>query len=259
MKTRIALIIALAVFLPVQVLAMGFEAAVGLGRQSPDGTLGYNTVLSSDEIDLNDEADIDEEQRVHGRLILDMPLLIPNIYLMGTPMEFTGTGRKPVSFTFGDARFEADATFKSKVRLDQYDLALFYGIPLLETATLDTFSVDLGLNVKYVDFRAEITGQERTTGASVRESESERFAIPMVFVAAHVRPVDWLSLEAEGRGVAYRKNSLLDVIGRVKIKPSLSPVFVAGGWRHEYLKIDQYDIKADIRVGGPFVEAGVQF
>jgi len=52
---------------------------------------------------------------------------------------------------------------------------------------------------------------------------------------------------------------LLDIIGRVKVKPSLSPVFITAGWRHEYLRLDEYDIKADVNVGGPFVEAGVQF
>ena len=257
MKKSSFIILAFASLIPLQVWALGFEAAVGLGRQEPEGTFGYNTVVSSDKIDLKDDADLDTEQRVYGRLKLDMPLLIPNIYLMATPMDFSGIGQKPLSFKFGDETFDANSTFEFDVRLDQYDVALYYGIPLMETATLKTFNVDVGLNLKYIDYRGAVTGT--VSGQMMKESDSQQIPIPTLFLGAQLRPMDWLSLEAEGRGIAYGDNSLMDLIGRVKIKPSLSPVFVAGGWRYESLRLDEFDIKADIDISGPFVEAGVQF
>ena len=65
-----------------------------------------------------------------------MPLLIPNIYLMATPMEFEATGSKSVNFTFGDRTFTGNTNFTSSLQLDHYDIAFYYGLPFVKTATL---------------------------------------------------------------------------------------------------------------------------
>jgi hypothetical protein len=76
---------------------------------------------------------------------------------MATPIEFEGTGRKDLNFKFGDVNLDGSADFFSKTTLDQFDIALDYGIPLLETATLDKLNIDLGVNVRIIDFETEVT------------------------------------------------------------------------------------------------------
>ena len=83
-----------------------------------------------------------------ARAKVELPLILPNIYLMYTPMSFDGTGSKNVTFTYGNQTFNANAPIQSKLTLDHIDLALFYPVPLLKTATLGKLNAELGLNVR---------------------------------------------------------------------------------------------------------------
>ncbi|MDP2166829.1 MAG: hypothetical protein Q8J64_00680, partial [Thermodesulfovibrionales bacterium] len=60
------------------------------------------------------------------------------------------------------------------------------------------------------------------------------------------------------RGISYSGNQLISLIGRLKVKP-IGPLFIAGGYRHDNLKVDEEDIKADLKFKGPFAEAGFEF
>ena len=60
------------------------------------------------------------------------------------------------------------------------------------------------------------------------------------------------------RGIAYSNSHYYDYIGRLRVNP-IPLVFIAAGYRAETIKIDQSDVKADIKFGGPFVEAGLHF
>lgn len=233
--------------------AFGMEFAIGGWRQEPSGTLGYKVVGSDDILDVERDLNYDDETRVTARLSIDMPLLLPNIYLMATPMEFSATGRKAGGFKFGDITFDP-GPFRSETVLDSLDVALYYGIPLLETATLETFNIDLGVNVRIYDYELKI----RQDASGLRESESGVLPIPMVFVAVQFRPFDRLAFEVEGRGISYSGNDLYSLIGRVKVAVA-GPLFVAGGYRYEKLELDEEDVLADIEFGGPFLEAGFSF
>mgnify|MGYP000588517915 CR=1 FL=1 len=80
----------------------------------------------------------------------------------------------------------------------------------------------------------------------------------MVFVAVQLRPLDWLSLEAEGRGISYSGNDAYSLIGRIKFR-IVGPLFAAGGYRYEKVELDEEDVLADIEISGPFLEAGFSF
>lgn len=228
--------------------AIGLEAAVGVWSQDPKGDLGYKgTPLS-----LENELKYDTETQFSGRIKIDMPLIIPNIYLMATPMKFDGAGSKTMQFTFGDQTFTGNIPFTSEVKLDHYDVALFYGIPFLKTATLGKLNAEVGLNVRVIDFEAEIVQ------SGIRESKTATLPIPMVYLGLQFKPLSSLSIEGEARGVSYSDNHYYDLIGRVKYK-FLGPAFAAGGYRYEDLKIDEEDIRADITFSGPFAEIGVEF
>lgn len=73
-----------------------------------------------------------------------------------------------------------------------------------------------------------------------------------------INPIDKLSIEAEIRGITYSSDHYYDLIGRVKYK-TVGPAFIGAGYRVEDLKIDEKDVNANIRFGGPFVEIGIEF
>jgi outer membrane protein len=230
--------------------AMGVEAAVGVWRQDPSGDIGYK----GDSLSIENDLKYDAQSRVFGRVKIDMPLLIPNVYLMATPVKFEGDGSKNVPFTFGDKTFAANAPFSSSLKMDHYDVALYYGIPFLKTATLGKFNVEAGLNARIFDLKAEIN--QPTTGTS--ESKNLTLPVPMFYLGAQLKPVKYLSLEAEARGIAYSSNHYYDLIGRLKVQP-FGPLFIAGGYRYEEVKVDQSDVKANIILKGPFLELGLVF
>jgi outer membrane protein len=168
-------------------------------------------------------------------------------------MEFKEIGRKEGGFKFGDIVFDP-GPFETETVLDHFDVGLYYGIPLLETATLDKLNIDVGLNVRIYDY--DLNVRQASTGLS--ESETGTFPVPMVFVAVQLRPFERFSFEAEGRGISYSGNDVYSLIGRIRFN-IVGPLFAAGGYRYEKVKIDEEDVLADIEISGPFLEAGFSF
>ena len=242
----------LTVFLaPETTFAIGLEVAVGGWRQDPSGEIGYK----GEKLSVEDELKYDSEDKLFGRAKIDMPLWLPNIYLMVTPMKFQDDeGNKTINFTFGDRTFTANVPFKSSVRADHYDICLFYGLPFLKKATLGKLNAEFGINGRIIDFEAEI--DQPTTG--INESKSLTIPVPMAYAGVQFRPIKFIGFEVEGRGIAYSSNHYYDLIGRVKIMP-FKPIFVSGGYRYEEIKIDESDVEATLKFQGPFVEVGLEF
>jgi outer membrane protein len=241
-------------FIPTTALAWGVEIAGGSWYQSPSGNLSFDKTTHADDLDLEDDLNYDDKWQPSGRLKIDMPSLIPNIYIMATPMKWDESGNKDVSFKFGGETFQADVDFDSKLKMNHLDVALFYGLPFIKTATAGVLNIDLGLNFRLLDVKAEIKQKD----LGLKESESYFLPLPMVYGAMQIVPVDWLGLEFEGRGVAYSSNYYVSLIGRLKVKP-FGPFFVAGGYRYDTVKIDYQDIDIDTEFEGPFAEAGFDF
>lgn len=234
--------------------AIGVELAVGGWNQDPQGDLSYEQITSDDILDLEKDLNYDRETRIMGRLKIDMPLLIPNIYLMATPMEFEGTGKKSVDFNFGDVTFQGDVEFDSKLTLHHLDITLYYGLPFIKKATLDKFNIDVGLNVRVLYLKAQLVQQ--ATG--LKESESLTFPIPMAYISAQLKPIDRVAVEAEARGITYGCDQIYSLIGRLKIK-LFGPLFGAVGYRYDRINVDKDDIDVDIDFSGPFGEVGFLF
>lgn len=233
--------------------AMGLEAALGGWRQNPSGSLGYEAIDDGDILDMERDLKYSEEDRITGRVVIDMPLILPNIYLMAAQMEFSATGRIGEAFNFGDYTFDA-GEFDSELNLNHLDVAFFYGIPFLETLTLDRFSIDVGINVRIYDYEVKV--HQELTGLD--ESDDGTLPIPMVFLWVQFNPIEELSFQVEGRGISYSDNDLYSIIGRVKVN-IFGPVFAAGGYRYDKLDIDEDDVELDVEFSGPFLEAGFSF
>jgi outer membrane protein len=122
----------------------------------------------------------------------------------------------------------------------------------VKTATLGKLNVDAGLNFRFIDVKAEVKQ------GSTHESKSFWLPLPMVYVGAQLKPIKDFAIEAEIRGIALGGNHFYDLIGRLKYNV-VGPAFIAAGYRHEDVKIDSKDVKANLKFSGPFVEAGVEF
>lgn len=199
-KTSI-LVILVAGCLAATAHAVEVEVAGGGWQQDLSGTLSYQALSSNDLIDLEENLNFDEETAVFGRIKIETPAFVPNIYLVGAPGEMEGAGSKTVAVKFGDTTFNANTALKAKIRAVQYDIGIYYGLPFVENGTGGMLSLDLGLNVRIADFEAEITG---TSGATtVTETESILLPVPMLYMALKFAPIDLLLSYPADRPVRY--------------------------------------------------------
>jgi outer membrane protein len=242
-----------------QAMALDVEVAVGVWQQNLSGTLGFDELIDpEDVINLDNDVDFNPENRLFGRARFDLPLFFPNIYVAAAPMNFEGNGTKNSSFDFGDiSDIPAGTSLDTEITLNQYDVALFWGIPALKTATAGVFNIDLGLNVRILDLEAKLHASDGDQ-FDQQEEASATAPVPMLFLAVHVKPTDAFGFEAEGRGVSIGDNKLFSFIGRVRYNFT-GPVFLTGGYRYDKFEIDEDDVKADIEFSGPFVEMGIHF
>lgn len=232
----------------------GLEAGVGYWQQTPSGTLAYKGISAADTLDLKNDLNYSSKGQAFVRVKAELPLILPNIYFMATPMSFDGTGTKNVSFSYGGQTFNANVPIQSKVKLDHYDVALFYPVPFLKLATLGKLNAELGLNIRNINFEGSVSQETLNYSAS----KSLSIYLPMVYAGIQVKPISLFSIEAEFRGIALGQNHYYDYLGRVKIHP-LPLVFIAGGYRSEDIKIDQSDVNTAITFSGPFGELGLSF
>lgn len=236
--------------------AVGLEIAIGGWQQSIGGTLGYHPLDDPDIIDLDSDLNFDDENNLFGRAKIDLPVFFPNIYLVGAPAEFEGTGSKSVAFEFGDVTFNADAQLSSKITVNQYDVGFYYGLPFAKTGSAGMLNVDVGLNVRILDLDANIVGM--SGAVRVQESENITVPVPMLYLGLQIMPTDNFMIEAEGRGIAVGDNRLYGLVGRLRYQFA-GPVFVAGGYRYDKIDVDEEGVVADIDFAGPFVELGFAF
>jgi outer membrane protein len=245
-----AILAALLFIIPETVFAAKFELAAGIWSQDPSGDFSYK----GDSLNVKDDLGFGKETKFLGRAKIEILLALPNLYFMVTPMKFNGSESKNEQFIFNNETFQANVPFTSSLQFDQYDIALYYGLPFLKTATAGVFNIDLGIGAKIIDSKAFI--DQPDTGVS--ESKSLTIGVPTVYVGAQANPFKLIGFEAEGRAGIYNSNHYYDLIGRLKIRP-VGPLFIAGGYRYEEVKLDASDVKGKVTFKGPFVEAGLEF
>ncbi|MGD8834139.1 MAG: TIGR04219 family outer membrane beta-barrel protein [Desulfobacteraceae bacterium] len=239
-----------------RVEAVGLELTVGGWQQSINGELGYRPISDSDTIDLEEDLDFDDENRLFGRIKLDLPIFFPNIYLVGAPAEFDGTGSKSIALNYGDVTFNADAQLDSKITVNQYDIGFYYGLPFVKTGSAGMLNVDMGLNIRIFDLASRITGLSGTT--TVTERHSITLPVPMLYLGVQIMPTDHFTIEAEGRGIAIGDDKIFSLLGRLRYQWA-GPIFISCGYRYDKIDVDEDDVIADVDFSGPLVEVGLSF
>lgn len=230
--------------------ALGVEAAIGLWQPAVGGSVAYQSPLASDRFDLDHEAGLGREYAYGGRVKIDLPIL-PALLVQVAPLAFSGTGDKGRNFDFGGHTYAAALPLYSKLVLDHYDLGLVFGVPLLKTASLKTVNVDFGFVVRRQEIRAELAQPDSGQYARI----DKIYYLPMGYLAAQVRLLRKVSLEAEVLGLAYSGNHFYDLTGRVRFALP-GPFFLVSGWRYQKIDLSQDEIEAAVNFSGPFAEVG---
>ncbi len=228
------------------------EGAVGGWQAWPSGGMAYQ----GDDLDLKDDLDYDDETCFTARLKIGMPMAIPNIYLMATPLEFEKNTTRTEGFTFGGKAFENETNFSSRLTMDHYDIGIFYDLPLLKTFSLHRLNLEAGLNARIIDAQAVI--EQDAEGERIYAKKSETIPVPMIYLGAGIYPVERFGLEVELRGISYSDYELLSLIGRLKAK-AFGPMFISGGYRYDSYDIKEDDLEIDVDFSGPFLETGLNF
>jgi outer membrane protein len=225
------------------------EAGLGIWQSDPSGTV---TSTSDEEVDTETALNYDTESVNYVWLLFKHPLpVIPNIRLEYTDLSHSGDLSSTVTWKGQDY----NATASSDLGLEQADLTLYYN--LLDNTFWST--LDLGLNVKYVDASFSLKDAAKSFTAS------ETIFIPMAYVRTRIEvPATDLGLEGDIKYIAYSDSSFFDA--RVKadytfdITPVVQPA-IEVGYRVQKLEIDEdgFDVKTDIDFSGFYVGVMARF
>lgn len=238
------------------------EASVGVWSEDPKGYVQYPSDKGN-AIDIEKNLGLDRETKPSAKVKVELPI-IPKVYLQYTDMEFSGKGSVN-NVRFGDYRF--NATVSSNVKAKQYDVGLYYNIPLVGALSLGTIDPELGVVVKVIDFEATLSGQatEVRTGQTGQFTEkvSKTVPIPLGYAYLGVNFPVLFGVWGELKGIKYDNNYFYEYALGLRVRPldfGVGHIFVEGGYRYQRLRLkDVADITSDIKIGGFFANVGVSF
>jgi hypothetical protein len=239
-----------------------FEASIGVIQQKPRGYVSYLEESDNDRIDVKNDANLGDKTKPWAKFKLEHPIpVIPNIKLAYMPMKFDGSGNVARNINWGGQTYQANADFNLSVTLDRVDTTLYYNFPFIKTVTAGKLDVEFGLNVRTIMFEGKLSGTT-TGGQRVTESKSITLPIPMGHLAAEIRPINQVSLVGELNYIGYKNNAYYDYVAGLRLNsPVRTPLkpFVEVGYRYEKLKIDEQDVKIDLKIKGLYALVGVRF
>jgi len=235
--------------------ALGFDASGGFWHQSPSGDFSYKDGTN---LSLKDLLNFNSKTKPMVRAKLDLPLI--NFYAIYTPMKFEGSTTLTKTITFGGVTFNANTKINTSLKMNQIDLGIYWGIPLLKTVTkvatlgFGGLDVNFGLGVKAINFDAKITSSVKS------EEASFNVYIPMLYGGINL-DVWRFNFDGELRGIAYGGNHYYDFLGLVKFTVFSIPlgpeIYVDAGYRYQDLKLDTHDVKGSVKFDGIFGELGI--
>jgi len=214
---------------------MRIEGAVGAWNSSPTGTISY----PPNSFDVADSAGLTDATDMYVWVYLKHPIpIVPNVRLEYVDPTFDG---KVASIDWDG---ETYASVNNTLSMTQYDAVLYYNI-------LDnTFwmTVDLGLDVKFIDGNYKIDG---VVGSTTATAVDEDFSIvmPMAYARGRVQiPVTNIGVEAIVRGMSYSDNTVIDAEIKLDYTMDFIPVVQPGlelGYRYQQVKLDAGSIGLD--------------
>lgn len=222
---------------------------VGLGATVSywDAQLSGKAVNKGDAVDVDNDLNLSNDSNVNLTAYIEHPVpVLPNVRVNYTRIQQSGRGNVGVQ---GYENLVGNTQTQSDLDLKQLDLTLYYEL-------LDNWvNLDAGLTARRVD--GELLVRDRS-GLQPVSRTRVKGVVPMVYVAARVDlPLTGLSVGADGNGIAYSGNSIYDFNAYGQY--DLSPLQLRVGYRQQAINYEDNDNTLDIRLGGPFVSAGLTF
>lgn len=234
----------------VQADVLRVEAGAGVWNQDPKGHIQYQDSPSFS----NSDVGYSDENRMYVWVNIKHPVpVLPNIRLEYAPMEFSGTSNK--EFDYQGKNFANGA--QSTLTMDQYDAVLYYNI-LDNTGWT---SVDLGLDVKYID-----TSFTANDGVDF-VNKSDGIVLPMAYARVRVEiPATAIGFEGDMKYVSYKSSDVYDYRLKADYTFDLSAVDlgIEAGYRFVNINIDHNDFSSldttgDIHVSGFYAGVMARF
>jgi len=234
---------------------MRIEGAVGAWQTSPTGTIEYDNVPS---FNIADTAGFDTSTNMYAWVYLKHPIpIVPNVRLEYVDPNFDASTNATLSY--GGYEFGAGAS--NALSLKQYDAVLYYNI--LDNTLWST--IDLGLDVKYIDGNYNISGSATASGSTEHKSFSQDFSLvmPLAYARARVQiPVTNIGIETVVRGITYSDNTVIDAEIKIDYTMDFIPVVQPGlelGYRYQQVKLDASSINVPVSFDTTFsgVYAGI--
>lgn len=225
----------------------GLYAGVQAWQMRTDGTFGSNNS--------NAEFDFEDDSQGVYYIALEHPVtFLPDVKLRHNELSTSGNTVLKGQFSFGGTTYSDSAALTTAMDLTNTDLILYY-----ELFDNSLFSVDLGLNIKYLD--GEITVTEDGGSSS---TEQLRAPLPLGYVKAELGlPLTGLSTFGEVNYMTLDGHSLSDYQLGVAYQLIDTPAIdmnVHAGYRAMALELDDLDnVDANIDFDGAFVGIEAHF
>jgi outer membrane protein len=229
---------------------LGVQVGGGGWLYDISGTARYQTQDSSNDIDVNDDLGYDDDNLAYLYGVFEHPVpLLPNIRLSYARIDSNARGVMRSTVVYGDITINVNEPVRSQVELDQTDITLYYEV------VDNVVSLDLGLNAKYIDSKAEIVGE--TAG---KESADVSGWVPMLYAGLGADlPFTGFALRADGSLVQYQDSKFYDYSIGARYT---SPWHVGAdlGYRAIKLDLDDFDDSfADVKFDGIYAGLHLMF
>ena len=229
---------------------LGIRAGADYWKYDIRGTARYKSESSSDNIDVNRDLGYNNGSAGVYYLAFEHPApLLPNVRLMYTDIDEDANGRLSKTVVYGNATYLANEAVSSQVRLKQTDITLYY--ELLDNVV----SLDLGLDGKYIDSEARISGEISGTQAA-----SVSGWVPLAYAGIGVDlPLTGLGVSADGSFSKYQGSRFYDYSVRVTYTTPWH-MGLDAGYRKIKMNLDDFDNSfANIEFDGPYAGAYLSF
>ena len=232
---------------------MRVEGSVGAWQSDPTGTIKYGNY---DPFDVVDTAGFEATTNTYAWIYIKHPIpIVPNLRVEYANPNFEASTK--ATLEYGDYEFSAGAS--NALSLTQYDAVLYYNI--LDNTFWTT--IDLGLDIKFIDGNYNISGNETVGSNSVSVDQDFDLVMPLGYVRGRVQiPVTEIGIEAIVRGVSYTGNTVIDAQVKLDYTMDFVPVIQPGieiGYRHQQVTLDAGSIGIDANIDTTFsgVYAGI--
>jgi outer membrane protein len=225
-------------------MADTLSVSIGGGMWQEDPSGYFRSDIDPTNVDVKDDLFWKEEDQGYLFITFEhfVPI-IPNFRVMATSLDHSGSGT--ATFTLNGEVFTGDVA--STGSFDQTDITAYWEV-------LDNVvSLDLGLNVKLLDFSYSVAS------STVSTSDSLSATIPMLYGLVGASPIPGLFLGVEGNWIGYDGNDLTDLTAKISYTTDFF-LGIEGGYRSQTYELDDVDgYFGKLEFEGPFLGAYLKF